>query len=440
MDYTDKSFLFLSIVDSDTQFESLWALLNRYVQVFTHTDDVSLVLGIANTLAQDSRLESLLLDCIEESSAEVVVIYIENPEEALLQINFHAYLSLSTDERQAHYQHQALLLQKQVMAYASEYNRAFLRPEIAFVVGEQERQDDIAEYLKELHRKSWKTVFLEYSDANVKQNVKWLRYKEHQPQFQEVFAHYREPQQADFDAYYYEVNGKSRKDWDGLPDFLIKEISEVHYGSGTNKFLWLIYQLAQKALLVLECGVFEGGTTVPLAKGLQCNGGEMYSIDIDLNLPLLWQRMKNYDLHNVQLLQGSDLEFNMPELKGLVDIIYIDTFHQYEETLKELFLFDEYLKPGGLFLMHDLVSLGVGLINSNEDCGYKNVPELTAFIHSPNAHIADQPVYQLSDNYMYGPVHLAIQTFLAFRPTYKFYKIMDSGGFGIILKTLNADI
>lgn len=300
----------------------------------------------------------------------------------------------------------------------------------------QAKHPFILPLMPELESMLWQGL-LEWQPVADKNTLLRSFLAEQVPPYAQMLENFVEPQQPDFDAYFYDVKGRPYKDLSQVPGFLQNEIAEVRYGSGTNKFIWLLYQFASEARLAIECGVFSGGTSVPLAKGLQEHHGYLISLDIDLSQPLLRERISKHHLYNTEYLLGSDLDFKRPDLYGLADIIYIDTFHQYEESLKELFLYDQYLKPGGIFLMHDLIATwGVGLMDSTEDYGYSNSQALKEFLGGVHdvRQISDHPMYLLAPHHELSPVLLAINTFLRYRPNYRLYKILDMAGMGILLK------
>lgn len=254
--------------------------------------------------------------------------------------------------------------------------------------------------------------------------------------FDDIPQRWVEPTPDQYNAYFYDIDG-AHFDLSIIPDFLREYIEYPEYGSGTNKFLYLFYQLASRANIMVEVGTFTGVSTVAFAKGIENNGGSMLCLDTDLSRPLLHYRLQKHNINNVTLVQGNDLEFDVPQL---FDMIYIDTTHLYEQTVKELFLFDKNLRPGGIFVLHDIVvPKGINLINSKEDYGYINGDEfISAFSDNRdgqrNRHISQWPVAKPTQRCLLSPVFLAIQTFLSYRSRYNLLKIMDFGGVAIIFK------
>lgn len=253
--------------------------------------------------------------------------------------------------------------------------------------------------------------------------------------YSDIFARFKEPTPDQFDAYFYDFD-KPCFDFSVLPPFLQELMPYPVTGSGTHKYHWVIYQLASRASLALECGVWEGGTTIPLAMGLRKNNGRLVAIDIDLTRPALREKIDRYTVGNVEFLQMNDLDFNRPEELGKYDLVYIDSLHDYEHVVKQLFHFDPYLKKGGVFALHDIVAYsGVGLSDAKEDYGYCNADELIKTLKDGRRrHISEYPVLVPQENCLFSPIHLAVQTFLAYRTNYKLFKMLDWCGMGFIWK------
>ncbi|HTY38567.1 MAG TPA: class I SAM-dependent methyltransferase [Bacteroidota bacterium] len=253
--------------------------------------------------------------------------------------------------------------------------------------------------------------------------------------YADIFARFKEPTPDQFDAYFYDFD-KPCFDFSILPDFLQELMPYPVSGSGTHKYQWIIYQLATRAKLAMECGVWEGGTTVPLALGLRKNGGRLVAIDVDLTRPALKQKVERYGIGNVEFLQMNDLEFTRPEALGKFDLIYIDSLHDHEHVVKQLFHFDPYLRKGGIFVLHDIVAYnGVGLVDAKEDAGYTNASELVRVLKDgAGRHISEYPVLVPDEYCLFSPIHFAVQTFLARRKAYRFFKMLDWCGMGFIWK------
>jgi predicted O-methyltransferase YrrM len=101
-----------------------------------------------------------------------------------------------------------------------------------------------------------------------------------------------------------------------------------------------------EAELILELGVRSGNSTRAFLEVADKLDANVISIDIDdcscvANSP----RWKFY--------QMDDLNFNQ---HLLIDVLFIDTSHTYEQTLKELEKFEPMVKRGGVIFLHDTIS------------------------------------------------------------------------------------
>lgn len=97
---------------------------------------------------------------------------------------------------------------------------------------------------------------------------------------------------------------------------------------------------------VIELGTRTGVSTVAWLHGLEQTGGKLTSVDID-PAPLIGEHPQ------WTFIQGDDCD---PAVFGLLveaDIVFIDTSHLYDHTLRELHLYRWLVKPGGLLVLHD---------------------------------------------------------------------------------------
>lgn len=108
----------------------------------------------------------------------------------------------------------------------------------------------------------------------------------------------------------------------------------------------------------LELGVREGKSTIALAEGVSKIGGHLWSMDI-LECNLAKTRIVEYGLEDYwTFLQGDD-KILAGSWKQKIDHLFIDTSHTFDNTLKELILFEKFLVPGGYITLHDTKSLEI---------------------------------------------------------------------------------
>lgn len=110
--------------------------------------------------------------------------------------------------------------------------------------------------------------------------------------------------------------------------------------------------LASRTKNIIELGVREGGTTLPLLTAINMNGGTLYSADINktsFNPPN--ELKKSWKFHQqdaIQFLEKWDTSLD-------VGIIYIDDWHSYSHVKRELELIDKIVSPNSIILLHDLM-------------------------------------------------------------------------------------
>ena len=109
-------------------------------------------------------------------------------------------------------------------------------------------------------------------------------------------------------------------------------------------FVALVEQL--DATQVVELGTRSGISTIAWLYALE-GRGHLWSVDLQ-PAPYLGE----YD--HWTFLQGDDCSQPILEaLPGDVDIVFIDTSHDYQHTLRELQLYSQAVRHGGRILLHD---------------------------------------------------------------------------------------
>jgi len=111
----------------------------------------------------------------------------------------------------------------------------------------------------------------------------------------------------------------------------------------------LYSEAARRPLVrVIELGVRTGNSTAALLAGAEAVGGHVWSVDKESpSVPDWWWSSPTWTC-----LLGDDLTI-APELPADVDIVLLDTSHEYEATRQELSLYVPKVRPGGLVLCHD---------------------------------------------------------------------------------------
>jgi predicted O-methyltransferase YrrM len=145
--------------------------------------------------------------------------------------------------------------------------------------------------------------------------------------------------------------------------------SEIDHPNGTGECaipaISLLHGLitGNNVSRVVQLGHFIGFSTLLLGLTLRRMGFDhaLFSIDIDPNVTAYtqgWLEKARLEA-TVQLKVGDSADRSGPSeavayLGDAPSLIFIDSSHQYEHTLKELNLWYPALQPGGFILMHDV--------------------------------------------------------------------------------------
>lgn len=104
--------------------------------------------------------------------------------------------------------------------------------------------------------------------------------------------------------------------------------------------------LATRAQHVVELGTRTGVSTVAWLYGLEQTGGRLTSVDIDAK-----PEIGDHDAWT--FIRGDDCSAEVLEQLEPADIVFIDTSHLYDHTVRELDLYRHVVKPGGVICLHD---------------------------------------------------------------------------------------
>ena len=127
------------------------------------------------------------------------------------------------------------------------------------------------------------------------------------------------------------------------------------------EFPWFLYNYAKINKQVLELGSGCGHSTTALLFGLEETNGHLWSVDSDkANMDIctsLVNEVKLSHLWTPILIDDTKLRC---EINGL-DLIFLDTSHQYHHTLYELEYYHQFLKNTGTILCHDVLMKEAGV-------------------------------------------------------------------------------
>lgn len=132
-------------------------------------------------------------------------------------------------------------------------------------------------------------------------------------------------------------------------------IETVLYGKGDSDahlVTILGITLSLQAKTILELGVRDGTTTLPLLTAAKMTGGKVVSVDINdtkfvppPDLAPYWSFVKMDALEYLKQLDKSVVQ----------DLIYVDDWHSYEHVKSELNEIDTCVSPSSVILLHDLM-------------------------------------------------------------------------------------
>lgn len=133
---------------------------------------------------------------------------------------------------------------------------------------------------------------------------------------------------------------------------LLKKTMDGKEDSDQHLLTLLSICLGSKAKTIIELGVREGSTTLPLLLGAYLNKGMLHSVDLnttkfqpDKFLKFNW---KFYHQDSIAFLKDWDIKTD-------VDLVYIDDWHSYSHVKEELSILDTIVSPNTIILLHDLM-------------------------------------------------------------------------------------
>jgi Methyltransferase domain len=102
---------------------------------------------------------------------------------------------------------------------------------------------------------------------------------------------------------------------------------------------------------VLELGVRGGNSTGALLAGIEEHGGTLWSIDID---PASGEIFAGHPQWRFVLTDSRDVHaLAAAGLPAMLDVLFFDTIHTYEQVRDELAAWGDRVRRGGLILFHD---------------------------------------------------------------------------------------
>jgi len=129
--------------------------------------------------------------------------------------------------------------------------------------------------------------------------------------------------------------------------------------SDIHEHLETLYKLVLlvNAKTVIELGVNTGESTVALLEAVHETKGTLISVDRQ-ELPSVRPMLSSYGLvERWKFYLSEDIAFGIEWPTGeQVDLVFVDTTHEYEQTKKEIEVYEPILRPGGVMVFHDTVT------------------------------------------------------------------------------------
>jgi predicted O-methyltransferase YrrM len=126
--------------------------------------------------------------------------------------------------------------------------------------------------------------------------------------------------------------------------------------SDIREYLPLFYEQAKNrpGCRVLELGTRLGYSTLAFLAGAAKSDGHVWSVDLDDVMKYPEGMMSWKNTSQWTFIRGSDLDPAVQEVVPLeIDILFIDTSHEYEHTIRELELYVPRVVTGGVVFCHD---------------------------------------------------------------------------------------
>lgn len=115
--------------------------------------------------------------------------------------------------------------------------------------------------------------------------------------------------------------------------------------------------LTTKAERVAELGVRRGASTTALLAGLEVTGGRLWSCDL---VQHQLAELRGHPLWSFHEGDSTSAD-TFARCHRPLDVLFIDSSHQHEQTTRELATYGGLVRPGGLVILHDADVDGVAL-------------------------------------------------------------------------------
>ncbi len=143
-------------------------------------------------------------------------------------------------------------------------------------------------------------------------------------------------------------------------DFVLAHAHAWNSEQSVSEFLGEL-AFYQRARTIVELGCYVGWTSAHLALGQQAAGpgGKLWCLDYDARfLDAARTNLARLGLAGqVEFVRGMSLDaYTLAALPAEIDLLFIDTSHEYQATLDEISAYLPRLASGGLIALHDSIS------------------------------------------------------------------------------------
>ena len=152
----------------------------------------------------------------------------------------------------------------------------------------------------------------------------------------------------------------AEEEWQQLEKFFLDQA-----GLSMQEDILLLYHFTKNLQFknVLELGIGEeANSTKAFCYAIsQLTGSKFTSVDNnEEHIKLCQETLKKYDLDKyVTCISFDSIEFLKNAKKNFYDCIFIDTTHEYEQTISEITWASEKINPAGYIFLHDTRKEGV---------------------------------------------------------------------------------
>jgi predicted O-methyltransferase YrrM len=134
-------------------------------------------------------------------------------------------------------------------------------------------------------------------------------------------------------------------------------VRRQHLASDIVEYLPLLYGYARvyENVRVQEIGTRDGNSTLAFLAAAEAVGGHVWSVDIDRDVPdkpngmLAWKHCEHWTFTAGDSTSPGVINCQPAQ----VDVLFIDSGHEFDLTVRELRAYIPRVVPGGTVLLHD---------------------------------------------------------------------------------------